>query len=140
MKAVHRSKFAAGEPVSSGLEQSFKEFGREAFVFSRSRLSSFWRPNRVKLPAWAEHVPFAFWLTEALEPGLFVKLGTYSVDLLSSGRPDARAAPAFTFLPPQAPLPSCDNFQLSWLQLSVINHIPVTWNSVTGQRTPKLQK
>jgi predicted O-methyltransferase YrrM len=49
---------------------------REAFEFLSE--ASFWRPDRVKLSAWIEHVPFAFWLVEALRPSSIVELGTYS--------------------------------------------------------------
>ena len=49
---------------------------REAFEFLSE--ASFWRPNRIKLSAWIEHVPFAFWLVEALRPSSIVELGTYS--------------------------------------------------------------
>jgi hypothetical protein len=49
---------------------------REAFEFLSE--ASFWRPDRIKLSAWIEHVPFAFWLIEALRPSSIVELGTYS--------------------------------------------------------------
>ena len=49
---------------------------REAFEFLSE--ASFWRPGRIKLSAWIEHVPFAFWLVEALRPLTIVELGTYS--------------------------------------------------------------
>jgi Methyltransferase domain len=48
----------------------------EAFEFLSE--ASFWRPDRIKLSAWIEHVPFAFWLVEALRPSSIVELGTYS--------------------------------------------------------------
>ncbi|MBI5510713.1 MAG: glycosyltransferase [Deltaproteobacteria bacterium] len=40
--------------------------------------ASFLMPERSVLSAWSEHVPFAFWLYEALAPKTFVELGTYS--------------------------------------------------------------
>ncbi len=35
------------------------------------------RPSYLAHSAWTEHVPFAFWLVEALRPSLFVELGTH---------------------------------------------------------------
>jgi hypothetical protein len=36
-------------------------------------------PDRlVDPPSWVEHIPFAFWLVEALRPQIFVELGTHS--------------------------------------------------------------
>ncbi len=35
------------------------------------------RPRYLKQSAWIEHIPFAFWLTEALRPSLMVELGTH---------------------------------------------------------------
>jgi predicted nucleic acid-binding Zn-ribbon protein len=35
-------------------------------------------PRRLKLSAWFEHIPFAFFLMEVLKPAIFVELGTYS--------------------------------------------------------------
>jgi hypothetical protein len=35
-------------------------------------------PNRIVPSAWIEHVPFMFWLVDALRPGRFVELGTHS--------------------------------------------------------------
>ena len=46
--------------------------------FSLISGSSFWRPDWVKASAWIEHIPFAFWITEALRPGIFVELGTHA--------------------------------------------------------------
>ena len=48
--------------------------------FLRSHLSSsaFWTPVRMADSAWHEHVPFAFWLVEALRPNTFVELGTHN--------------------------------------------------------------
>ena len=39
--------------------------------------ASFWQPEDVVPSAWHEHAPFAFWLTEALRPEVFVELGTH---------------------------------------------------------------
>jgi len=39
----------------------------------------FQQPNRVvHPPSWVEHIPFAFWIVEALQPAIFVELGTQS--------------------------------------------------------------
>jgi hypothetical protein len=39
----------------------------------------FQEPGRVvHPPSWLEHIPFAFWLVDALRPGTFVELGTQS--------------------------------------------------------------
>ena len=37
----------------------------------------FWRPAYLAKSAWLEHLPFAFWLTEAHRPRVFVELGTH---------------------------------------------------------------
>ena len=75
-----RTDASIGSPnemqMSASSDDSAGESRREAFDFLSE--VSFWHPDRVKLPAWAEHVPFAFWLTEALNPGLLVELGTHS--------------------------------------------------------------
>jgi hypothetical protein len=40
--------------------------------------SMFWRPDYLQgSSAWVEHLPFAFWIVEALQPSLFVELGTH---------------------------------------------------------------
>jgi Methyltransferase domain len=40
--------------------------------------SMFWRPDYIQgTSAWVEHLPFAFWIVEALQPSLFVELGTH---------------------------------------------------------------
>lgn len=40
--------------------------------------AAFWSPQHLVDSAWREHGPFAFWLTEALAPGVFVELGTHN--------------------------------------------------------------
>src|ERR1700694_3280516 len=40
--------------------------------------ASFWLPHRSSINSgWAEHAPFAFWLTEVVRPKMFVELGTH---------------------------------------------------------------
>ena len=41
--------------------------------------SMFWKPQYLKpgLPAWEGHIPFAFWIMEALAPSTFIELGTH---------------------------------------------------------------
>jgi hypothetical protein len=36
------------------------------------------RPDRLTASAWLEHIPFAFWLAQALRPNRFVELGTHT--------------------------------------------------------------
>jgi hypothetical protein len=38
--------------------------------------ASYWLPDHEGVSAWWEHVPFAFWLVDALRPRTFVELGT----------------------------------------------------------------
>jgi hypothetical protein len=38
---------------------------------------AFWEPRDVVFSSWSEHIPFAFWLTKALSPQIFVELGTH---------------------------------------------------------------
>jgi Methyltransferase domain len=39
----------------------------------------FWLPDHISNPfAWVGHIPFAFWITEALRPEVLVELGTHS--------------------------------------------------------------
>ena len=42
--------------------------------------SMFWRPEYLDPSgsAWVEHLPFAFWIVEALQPEMFVELGTHN--------------------------------------------------------------
>ncbi|MBV8492514.1 MAG: class I SAM-dependent methyltransferase, partial [Alphaproteobacteria bacterium] len=40
--------------------------------------ASFWQPDHVAPSAWHQHAPFAFWLLDALRPGIFVELGTHN--------------------------------------------------------------
>ena len=41
-------------------------------------LASFWSPLHVVESAWLEHAPFAFWLTEVLQPRVLVELGAHT--------------------------------------------------------------
>src|SRR5262249_2230959 len=36
-----------------------------------------WVPEYVSQSAWIEHAPFAFWISQALQPRCFVELGTH---------------------------------------------------------------
>ncbi|AXV14652.1 hypothetical protein CYG48_02365 [Neorhizobium sp. SOG26] len=45
-----------------------------AFPFGRL---AYMHPNYLAPSAWTEHVPFAFWLIEAVKPKMFVELGTH---------------------------------------------------------------
>ena len=51
-----------------------------AWIEAAAALSpaSFWVPDDLCPSAWTEHAPFAFWLTEALQPRSFVELGTHN--------------------------------------------------------------
>ena len=42
------------------------------------RQSMLWIPQRNNPSAWAEHVPFAFWLIDILRPSTIVELGTHA--------------------------------------------------------------
>ncbi len=39
--------------------------------------SALWQPRWLKSSAWVEHLPFSFWIMEALRPQRFVELGTH---------------------------------------------------------------
>lgn len=39
--------------------------------------AALWRPEDVRPSAWTAHVPFAFWIVEALRPRFIVELGTW---------------------------------------------------------------
>lgn len=51
----------------------FNEFGILKFG-----TAVFGFPNRIAFSAWTEHVPFMFWLIDALRPACFVELGTHN--------------------------------------------------------------
>lgn len=38
---------------------------------------AFMRPSYLAMSAWIEHIPFAFWLIQALRPNVFVELGSH---------------------------------------------------------------
>ncbi|MDU6817562.1 MAG: class I SAM-dependent methyltransferase [Leclercia adecarboxylata] len=44
------------------------------FIFKRP---IFWRPAYIAQSAWLEHIPFAFWLIDTLQPRKIVELGTH---------------------------------------------------------------
>ena len=39
--------------------------------------ASFWQPKHILPSAWYQHAPFAFWITEAVRPCVFVELGVH---------------------------------------------------------------
>lgn len=45
------------------------------FIFKRP---IFWRPSYIAQSAWLEHIPFAFWLIDTLQPRKIVELGTHN--------------------------------------------------------------
>lgn len=47
-------------------------------TIAESRSSFFWSPNYLEPSAWIEHIPFAFWLVENLQPATIVELGVYN--------------------------------------------------------------
>ncbi len=55
-------------------------FDREPQYLSRlSRAAAFITPDRVvHPPSWLGHIPFAFWIVDALRPAVLVELGTHS--------------------------------------------------------------
>ncbi|HHV9211151.1 TPA: class I SAM-dependent methyltransferase [Escherichia coli] len=44
------------------------------FIFKRP---IFWRPSYIAQSTWLEHIPFAFWLIDTLQPRKIVELGTH---------------------------------------------------------------
>lgn len=40
--------------------------------------SMFWEPERIALPPWLGHIPFAFWIVAIQRPKILVELGTHS--------------------------------------------------------------
>jgi len=56
-------------------QTSVKQINTELdFIFKRS---IFWRPSYIAQSAWLEHIPFAFWLVDTLQPRKIVELGTH---------------------------------------------------------------
>lgn len=56
-------------------QASVKQINTELdFIFKRS---IFWRPTYIAQSAWLEHIPFAFWLVDTLQPRKIVELGTH---------------------------------------------------------------
>lgn len=53
------------------IKQTTTELG---FIFKRP---IFWRPSYIAQSAWLEHIPFAFWLVDTLQPRKIVELGSH---------------------------------------------------------------
>ncbi|HBK44987.1 MAG TPA: hypothetical protein DDZ67_00840 [Xanthomonadaceae bacterium] len=59
-------------------EREFPSSSAEGWVVPNLLLpSALMRPTYLKPSAWAEHIPFAFWLVEALSPRVLVELGSH---------------------------------------------------------------
>ena len=43
-----------------------------------SKKSLFWTPDYIDTSAWIEHIPFAFWIVEVLQPKVIVELGVHN--------------------------------------------------------------
>ena len=57
-------------PLQAIAEPALLPFSSEALL---------WMPDYIdEASAWIEHIPFAFWIMEALGPGCFVELGTHT--------------------------------------------------------------
>jgi O-antigen biosynthesis protein len=75
-----RSRAAAGDehhPDAPRPEAGPLERGNVAAGFSLGS-SAFWMPDRLVESAWLGHIPFAFWLTVAIRPTVFVELGAHT--------------------------------------------------------------
>ncbi len=72
------------EPPRAGLESSLSnggDFASDAFPEGIVRPISFETPHRLTdVISWHGHIPFAFWLVEALRPRVLVELGTHKGD------------------------------------------------------------
>lgn len=53
-----------------------KAMDTNSSITSLALSSMFWRPLFLSDSEWLEHIPFAFWLIEALQPSTIVELGT----------------------------------------------------------------
>src|SRR5262245_45601267 len=66
------------QATSSFVKPSWSRDGSDLFQHLY-RPIVFQEPERlVYPPSWVEHIPFAFWIVDALRPGCFVELGTLS--------------------------------------------------------------
>ena len=65
----------AGCTVAQGPRNATTDVVSASYCMSPA---SFWQPDHVAPSAWHQHAPFAFWLLDALRPGIFVELGTHN--------------------------------------------------------------
>jgi GT2 family glycosyltransferase len=77
-RTPEKADSAKGEFDMLGQTVHASEEKSPGYLNARILESMFWTPDHVdKFSAWTEHVPFAFWITEALQPSCVVELGTY---------------------------------------------------------------
>src|SRR6185295_7740035 len=66
-------------PVTPDKPERLISSGSEELALFLGRPIVFEQPNRsVDPPSWLGHIPFAFWIVEALRPAVLVELGTHS--------------------------------------------------------------
>jgi len=68
---TQQSSRSQANSKQASVKQTNTELG---FIFKRS---IFWRPSYIAQSAWLEHIPFAFWLVDTLQPRKIVELGTH---------------------------------------------------------------
>ena len=79
---LHAASSQSAESAATASEHAPQKARRDISSGSALRYcvspASFWQPEHVVPSAWHEHAPFAFWLTDALRPGIFVELGAHN--------------------------------------------------------------
>ena|SRR5689334_4908703 len=72
--SIHLTTRVPAQPLSASEDREPSQLARLLY-----RPIVFHEPVRlVPPPSWVEHVPFAFWIVDALRPSSFVELGTQS--------------------------------------------------------------
>ena len=71
---LHAAGRDSSEDAAAARDASIREVPAFPYCISPA---SFWQPEHILPSAWYQHAPFAFWITEALRPEIFVELGTH---------------------------------------------------------------